>query len=530
MRKNYRCVIMALSSVFLLVFAGIPVGAEQPAIDLNDLNRLALLEEQGLENINGLSTIVDNNAKTKHVILVDPLPDEDVLLIPDWSDNGNVGMYDPQDGTFLGLFIPNDTLFGSPKCAIAGPDDNIYISDQIKDAVYVFNRQGNYLYTYADGSDGLNNIRGIDFRGSHLFVTSGDDYVAEFSGPHNRLADFINDGSDPFDIFFLSDGRSLLSDIYSTSDNVRLYNADGTLNTILFSSSFPQQILDDTIVPGDFLNAGWSTDLVTDFDINGTIHQLTTWDEVRGMFRLGNGNLLVTSSVGVTEIEPGTGIVIEVENAGISAQYIELIRAPGPDEYGAIEGQVTETGSGIPIFNVHVVAQGTEVEAYTDVNGDYILLDLNVGTYDVIFSHADYNDTTVTDVAVTANDTTILDVQMTVAGYQYLPGDVNMALGIWPPQCIGGDVTYLVGYFIGGGQAACMLDGFWCSADINGDCTIIGGDVTALVGYFVAGGSLVPCPDYEPLWPPLPDTAPDGWPNCDTPVINSKIIPTGSVK
>ncbi len=114
--------------------------------------------------------------------------------------------------------------------------------------------------------------------------------------------------------------------------------------------------------------------------------------------------------------------------------------------------------------------------------------------------------------------------------YPYLPGDVNMALGIWPPQCIGGDVTYLVGYFIGGGQASCNLDGFWASADINGDCTIIGGDVTALVGYFVAGGSLEPCPDYEPLWPPLPDEAPAGWPNCETPVINSRVIPTGSVK
>ncbi len=116
-------------------------------------------------------------------------------------------------------------------------------------------------------------------------------------------------------------------------------------------------------------------------------------------------------------------------------------------------------------------------------------------------------------------------------GYQYLPGDVNMALGIWPPTVIGGDVTYLVGYFIGGGQESCLLDDFWASADINGDCLIIGGDVTALVAYFVAGGSITHCPDYEPVWPPLPPTAPAGWPNCDVTVINNlKVIPTGSVK
>ncbi len=33
-----------------------------------------------------------------------------------------------------------------------------------------------------------------------------------------------------------------------------------------------------------------------------------------------------------------------------------------------------------------------------------------------------------------------------------------------------------------------------------------------------------------PLWPPLPEEAPDNWPNCDTRVINSKVIPTGLVK
>jgi len=67
----------------------------------------------------------------------------------------------------------------------------------------------------------------------------------------------------------------------------------------------------------------------------------------------------------------------------------------------------------------------------------------------------------------------VIPVTLEIEGaYAYLPGDVNMALGIWPPTVIGGDVTYLVGYFIGGGQASCNLDGFWASADINGDCTI----------------------------------------------------------
>jgi hypothetical protein len=99
----------------------------------------------------------------------------------------------------------------------------------------------------------------------------------------------------------------------------------------------------------------------------------------------------------------------------------------------------------------------------------------------------------------------------------YLPGDANMYNSIWPPQVIGSDVTYLVNYFRGIGEA-CEIDGFWASADANGDCNVIGSDITRLVEYFRGNTTITFCPDYEPSWltpDDLPDTAPDGWPNCD---------------
>jgi hypothetical protein len=154
-------------------------------------------------------------------------------------------------------------------------------------------------------------------------VTSGDDYVAEFDGPHSRLPDFINDGSDPYDIYFLDDGRSLLADIYGSDDNVRLYHANGTLDTILFTVSFPQQIQKDSQTPGEYLNAAFSGDNVTDFDLDGTIFETTFFNGGRGVYRLGNGNFLCTAGDGVWEIEPGTGAIIEQKNTG-SARFIEL--------------------------------------------------------------------------------------------------------------------------------------------------------------------------------------------------------------
>jgi hypothetical protein len=102
--------------------------------------------------------------------------------------------------------------------------------------------------------------------------------------------------------------------------------------------------------------------------------------------------------------------------------------------------------------------------------------------------------------------------------YAYVPGDVNMLNGQWRPQIIGGDVTYLVGYFRGL-NPPCMIGnpGLFAAADVNGDCQVIGSDVTRLVTYFRSPIYLSYCPDYPPLWlrpNETPMEAPVGWPGC----------------
>lgn len=247
------------------------------------------------------------------------------LLIPE-SSNDTIGKYDAFDGTYLGVFATHGS--GTPINAVLGPDNLIYVSDQIGDSVTRYDLDGNFRDVFADADDGLNNVRGIDFRGDHLFVTSGDDYVAEFDADGNRLDDFINDGSDPFDIHFLPDGRALLADIAGSTDNVRLYNADGTLAEELFSVNFPEQVQSDSLLPGAYLNASFSADLITDFDLDGTIVSQFEWNGGRGIYRLGNGNLLATAGDGVFELDKTTGDIVEVENEGVSARFIEFVPEP----------------------------------------------------------------------------------------------------------------------------------------------------------------------------------------------------------
>ena len=110
-------------------------------------------------------------------------------------------------------------------------------------------------------------------------------------------------------------------------------------------------------------------------------------------------------------------------------------------------------------------------------------------------------------------------VKITSARSAYLLGDVNMYNASWPPAVIGSDVTYLVNFFRGISTShPCLLDGFWCSADVNGDCRVVGSDVTRLVSYFRGQTELQACPDHPPLWESsqdLPSEAPPGWPNCE---------------
>ncbi|MCD6162118.1 MAG: cell envelope integrity protein TolA [candidate division Zixibacteria bacterium] len=129
--------------------------------------------------------------------------------------------------------------------------------------------------------------------------------------------------------------------------------------------------------------------------------------------------------------------------------------------------------------------------------------------------------------------------------YEYMAGDVNQHLGLWIPRVIGGDVTYLVNYFKGSPSSVpCMMHNseaanpyFWASADANGDCIVMGSDVIKLVGYFRGAQSIMWCTDYLPCWHPVdpsfdppPATAPAGWPNCEIPPVQGRVLPTGSTK
>jgi len=147
------------------------------------------------------------------------------------------------------------------------------------------------------------------------------------------------------------------------------------------------------------------------------------------------------------------------------------------------------------------------VDDSSNVDGQYLLNNLQYGIYDILFTHPDFENTLYHDVYVDANDTTILNIVLYEPGIcYYIPGDIN-----GDSIVIGSDVTYGVNYFRGTGNPppdSCYnqaeSEWLYAAADANGDCLFIGSDITYMVMYF-RGLNPPPtwCPQTPPLSPPI---------------------------
>jgi len=65
-------------------------------------------------------------------------------------------------------------------------------------------------------------------------------------------------------------------------------------------------------------------------------------------------------------------------------------------DYGRISGRVTDEETGEALIGADVYLQGTELGAATDGNGEYSILYVPVGTYQVVAAYVGYNEFTYT--------------------------------------------------------------------------------------------------------------------------------------
>jgi outer membrane receptor protein involved in Fe transport len=83
---------------------------------------------------------------------------------------------------------------------------------------------------------------------------------------------------------------------------------------------------------------------------------------------------------------------------------------------GRISGKVTDLETGEPLIGANVLVVGTSYGAATDVNGEYLIINLSAGTVEVKCSYIGYQSITQSDVRVTTGLTNELDFQLPAEG------------------------------------------------------------------------------------------------------------------
>ncbi|CUT02686.1 carboxypeptidase-like regulatory domain-containing protein [Candidatus Kryptonium thompsonii] len=81
-------------------------------------------------------------------------------------------------------------------------------------------------------------------------------------------------------------------------------------------------------------------------------------------------------------------------------------------QYGKISGRVVDRETKEPLPGASVVVQGTTLGAATDVNGNYVILNVPAGTYTVVASYVGYQTVTVSGVQVIAGLTRELNFEL----------------------------------------------------------------------------------------------------------------------
>ena len=83
---------------------------------------------------------------------------------------------------------------------------------------------------------------------------------------------------------------------------------------------------------------------------------------------------------------------------------------------GKIKGKITDLQSGEQLIGANVVVVGTSFGAATDVNGDYVISNLDAGTYTLKASYIGYKSVTITGVRVSADLSTEINFQLPAEG------------------------------------------------------------------------------------------------------------------
>jgi hypothetical protein len=270
------------------------------------------------------------------------IPEGGLLLIPDSSGN-RVMAFDPIDGDLIDAdFIPSypDYLSTPIQIIMCSEGTSLIMSDQLRNTLQRFSFDGLYegIFAPPGGADTsiMQNIRGIHLRnnGNYLVTVAGganQHAIAEFSPLGAYLGNFVANSAGgmqgPWSIIYREAFNDYLIST-STSNAIHRFDEDGDpIGIFVPSLNFPQQL--HLTESGNVLVATFSAPSgVYEYDSTGAqVGFYTPVTGLRGVYELGNGNILTTNSTGVYEIDR-QGTLVETKIGGVQARHISFVGSP----------------------------------------------------------------------------------------------------------------------------------------------------------------------------------------------------------
>jgi outer membrane protein assembly factor BamB len=272
-----------------------------------------------------------------------------MVLMPD-STNNRLVAFDPNNGSVL-----NTNMFalaaGTPIHALHIGDE-IWVSEQIGDRISRWSFGGTFLGQiggqFAGG--GLDNIRGMALMNSTLYVTNSGtnnnapgNALVMFDLAGNNLGNFTTVGMAPSPFAILEHQGGMLVASASANDDVHRFTmVGGSMGTFHNSTglNFAQQM--DYGTDGHVLVAGFSSNNVVRLNVStGEIISSFAASGARGVYQLGNGNILWTNSAGAHVFDVGLGTSSLVYSGG--GRHLSFTPVPEP-------GSMLALGAGLALL------------------------------------------------------------------------------------------------------------------------------------------------------------------------------------
>jgi hypothetical protein len=276
-------------------------------------------------------------------------------MIPDSGVGDRIMLFNAFDGSLIDQNWITDVgqtyVFTTPKeAALVG--NQIWVSDQLADAVHRFDLGRNYLGSITAHPNGANldNLRGFGYDGTNVYLTldhgtAANSGIVRINGATATPDGFFPNGgasvfdAQPFgaDELLVSNSDADVIQRYRRSDGTLLGNFTGTLD-------FPQQVaqMDDGSIITLATIASSTTEGVYHFNTDGTLRRFIDTQPLKGQFgeqvptgawQLGNGNYIISTGIGIFTYDVAGNSFAQVLG-GVSGQYINPI--PEPTSLGLV--------------------------------------------------------------------------------------------------------------------------------------------------------------------------------------------------